>query len=307
MRISTSRLRAFLLAFPIFFASGGAASAQSPPDAKIFDYDNKIALDVREISAREEDGVIVRDIEFAAYNRADGRVKAYLIAPPGKGKFAGVLFFHWYGAQDGNRNQFLTEAIRLARRGAVSVLIDGRFPWKQAPTDAAADRAHVVAQTIDLRRALDLLRAQPGVDKKRLAFVGHDYGAMFGGNLAGADSRVKNFVLMTPIGSFSDWSLEFWLKGLDESKKTQYRQAMEAVDPIRHVARAKKAKMLFQFAAADRFVTRADARTFYEAAGGEKSLKWYDSKHNLNLEAARADRLAWLAARLNLPAAAQSK
>lgn len=56
---------------------------------------------------------------------------------------------------------------------------------------------------IDLRRALDLLLAQPGADPKRIAFVGHDYGSMHGAILAGVDRRPQSYVLLTPTGSFS--------------------------------------------------------------------------------------------------------
>ena len=47
----------------------------------------------------------------------------------------------------------------------------------------------------DLRRALDVLLAQPGVDPKRIAYVGHDFGAMYGAVLAGVDRRVSVWAL----------------------------------------------------------------------------------------------------------------
>ena len=72
----------------------------------------------------------------------------------------------------------------------------------------------VIDQTIEVRRALDLLLSQPQVDAKRLAFVGHDYGAIFGGIVAGVEKRVKACVLMAGMGNFSDWSLRpsFWFR-----------------------------------------------------------------------------------------------
>jgi len=62
-------------------------------------------------------------------------------------------------------------------------------------------------QVIDLRRALDLLAAQPGLDHDRIAFVGHDFGAMTGALLAGADKRPRWYVLMAATTSFPAWYL----------------------------------------------------------------------------------------------------
>ncbi len=70
----------------------------------------------------------------------------------------------------------------------------------------------MIDQTIDLRRAIDVLLMQPGIDNERIAFVGHDYGAMFGSIMAGIDKRVKACVLVTGMGNFGDWSLKYWKK-----------------------------------------------------------------------------------------------
>ena len=130
--------------------------------AQIFAYERSVPLDLREESSKELDGITVKDVSYAAYGPQRGRVKAYLIKPGGKGSFAGVVFFHWYGNPNGNRDQFLDEAMTLAKRGVISLLIQGYFPWSQPPTDGATDRRRVIDQTIEVRRALDLLLSQPG-------------------------------------------------------------------------------------------------------------------------------------------------
>src|SRR5712691_11703431 len=65
----------------------------------------------------------------------------------------------------------------------------------------------------ELRRATDVLLAQPRVDSKRLALVGHDFGAMYG-ILAAAqtstqpnDRRFAAISLQAFTSSFSDWFL----------------------------------------------------------------------------------------------------
>ncbi len=103
-----------------------------------------------------------------------------------------------------------------------------------------ADRQRVIDQVIETRRALDLLLSQPGVDQKRIAFVGHDYGAMYGSILAAADKRVKSFILIAGIGSFSDWSLRYWLAKTSDSNKAAYRKSLSEVDPITNIARARE-------------------------------------------------------------------
>ena len=82
--------------------------------------------------------------------------------------------------------------MELAGSGTVSLLVD--TPWATEnwfPTrDAAKDYEFTVQMTRDVRRALDALLAQPGIDTSRVAIVGHDFGAMWGALAAAADPRV---------------------------------------------------------------------------------------------------------------------
>lgn len=268
--------------------------------ARLFAYDRSRAFDLKEVSAKEQDGVTIRDIEYAAYTPQRGRVKAYLVEPAGRGPTAGVLFFHWYGTPNGNRNQFLDEASALAGRGTTSLLIQGYFPWAVPPADARTDRQRVVDETIEVRRALDLLLSRPGVDRRRIGYVGHDYGAMYGAIAAGVDKRVKTYVLIAGIGSFSNWSLDYWLEAAPAPAKEAYRQALKPVDPITQIAHARPAALLFQFANSDEHIRKEAAIAFSGAASGPKQVRWYDGKHELHVEAARLDRRDWLTRHLRL-------
>ena len=268
--------------------------------ATLFDYDRSVVLDLKEESVQDKDGVTVRDVNYAGYTPQRGRIKAYVIKPNGKGPFAGVLFFHWYGTPNGNRTQFLNEAVSLAKQGTVSLLIQGYFPWAVPPADARTDRQRVIDETIEVRRALDLLLSQPEVDPKRIGYVGHDYGAMYGAIAASVDKRVKTYILIAGIGSFSNWSLDYWLKAIPEPDKEAYRQALKPIDPITQIARAAPATLLFQFANSDEHITREAALAFSAAASKPKQVNWYDGKHELHVEAARDDRRAWLTRQLRL-------
>jgi cephalosporin-C deacetylase-like acetyl esterase len=288
-----------LIFLTIFVSSVAPIFAQTRSSADLFAYDRSYPLDVKEESAKTSEGAEVREISFAAA-RPGSRVAGYLVRPAAKGRFAAVLFFHWYGRPNGDRSQFLPEAIALAKKGTVSFLIQGSFPWSQAPTGPAADRQRVIDQTIDVRRALDLLLVQPGVDQRRVAFVGHDYGAMYGGILAGTDERVKKYILIAGTGSFSDWSLRYWLAKLPDAEKESYRKSLGEVDPITQLARRRSGDFLFQFANSDEHIMRAAAEAFYNAARAKKDIKWYDGEHRLDVEAARQYRLEWLTGHLKL-------
>ena len=112
------------------------------------------------------------------------RISGYLVSPErGGDSLAAILYVHWLGEKETtNRTQFLNEAVALANQGVVSLLIDAMWAqpkWyeKRIPEE---DYDNAIAQVMDLRRALDLLIAQPGVDPDRVGFVGHDFGAMYG-------------------------------------------------------------------------------------------------------------------------------
>jgi cephalosporin-C deacetylase-like acetyl esterase len=276
-----------------------AAPLTTDEASRLFDYDRSVALDLREVSKDEQEGVTIRDVNYASYNPKHRRIDAYLIQPKGNGPFAGVLFFHWLGNVKSDRTEFLDEAMALAKQGTAALLIQGNFPWLEAPTEGQSDRQQVIDQTIEVRRALDLLLAQPKVDPRRIAFVGHDYGAMYGGIVAGVDKRVKTYVFMAAMGNFSDWSLKYWPVTATKGEAT-YRQAMNDVEPINHISRATADAFLFQFSNTDKFIPKETALAYSNAAKKRKEVKWYDSLHDLNVAVAMQDRREWLTRELRL-------
>ncbi|HWN09626.1 MAG TPA: hypothetical protein VNO50_10220 [Pyrinomonadaceae bacterium] len=268
-----------------------------------FSYSKAAALLFKEESVTQKEGVLIRDVSYAAYTK-DRRIRAYVVRPVGKGPFAGVLFFHWLGEPNGDRNEFLNEAVELAKRGTVSLLIQGHFPWKIQPTNGESDRRLVVNETIEVRRALDLLLLQHGVDRERIGFVGHDYGAMYGSILSGIDKRVKAYVFVAGMGNFGDWSLKYW-KGPSANGADTYMRLMDPVDPINYVSRAAPANLMFQFSNADKYISRTTADAYYGAASQPKQVRWYETDHAMNTDAVRKDRSDWLTRQLRLSARSQ--
>lgn len=227
-----------------------------------------------------------------------GESEAYLVAPDGGGGGPAILWFHWLegGSPTSNRTEFLDEARALAQRGVTSLLVQGTLPWLERPSSIAHDLPLIEAEVRMLRRAVDLLLAQPGVDPARIAAVGHDFGGMYETLLFGADERISALVLMTPTARWADWFTVYWRL---EDPIEAYAAALAALDPVAWLALADGRPMLLQFAAHDEYVPTEVAVAITAAAGPTAEARTYDAGHELD-EVAREDRRAWLAERLSL-------
>ena len=225
-------------------------------------------------------------------------VAAYLVEPEAGGMGPAVLYLHWFDpeAPDGNRTQFLDEAVGLAACGVVSLLPQGAFPWDGDPTGAAADSARIRTHLARQRRGIDLLASRPGVDLTRIGVVAHDFGAMYGALLAAEDRRPIAYVLIAGTPRWGDWFLPFW--EIDEDR-SDYLTAMAPIDPITHVRSAAPAELLFQFARNDFYIARMTAREFAGAASEPSSLLFYDAEHDMRHPQARTDRVEFLARTLD--------
>jgi dienelactone hydrolase len=285
-------------------AGASAAESQMPVDAAapaaLFQYDPKAPLDIKDLGRTEQNKVIVRDITF---NAGDRRVSAFLVSPRGKGRYAGALYVHWLGETLANRRQFLDEAKLLAEKGVVSLLVDalwGQPGWFQN-RDIELDLEHSVRQVVELRRAMDVLLAQPGVDAQRIAFVGHDFGAMYGVLLGAVDQRPKTYVLIAGVPRFAPWFL--WNAKTPLKDKDAYLKRIAVLDPTRYLPLIKGPSLLFQFGNQDYYVSSTDAVTFYESANAypRKLMATYSTGHNVAASNfASEDRLSWLERELEL-------
>lgn len=274
-----------------------------------YDYDHTQPPLIRPLGQRAfPTDVVVTDIQFMGA-AGEQPTRAWLVAPREtiEGQtMPGVLFLHWggRGAQT-HRDQFLDEAITVARRGAVALLPDAMWAkrewWPNRQWDT--DLPQGVAQVVALRRAVDVLQAQPGVDPARLALVGHDFGAMFGSVLAAADQRFRTLVLLTPTARLADWYL---YKGSPPDVPA-YEAALAPLDPIAALPQLKPATVLLQFAENDPHVPaeRVIAMEGILGQGEGRSVRRYTFGHDLHLDStARAERMAWLERELGIAATA---
>jgi cephalosporin-C deacetylase-like acetyl esterase len=168
---------------------------------RTFEYDASAVLDAKENAVEDRAGASVHDLTFAS--PSGGRVSAYRVVPAGKGPFAGIVYMHW---GQGNRSEFLAEALLMAKAGAASIMIDAphlRPEYKRSPCGEAA-REDYIQLINDLRRALDLLLQSAPVDGKRVAYVGHSLGATWGGTLSALEPRFNAYVFMGGLPSLGD-------------------------------------------------------------------------------------------------------
>jgi dienelactone hydrolase len=285
------RSRFVLLSLSLSLASAVFAAETGP-----FDYDKSAPLDVRERGVEQRGGATVHDLTFVGVKDP---IKAYLVTPAQPGPHAAILYVHWLGDPvTTNRTEFLDEAVALAGRGVVSLLVDAMWAqpkwYGQRVPEEDYDRS--VQQVIELRRALDLLLAQPGVDSQRVAYVGHDFGAMYGMIAGGLDRRAKTYVFMAGVPHFIDWAL-FARQPKDLAA---YRRQIAPLDPVNFVPALAPATVFFQFANKDEYVSATQATEAYAAAGVRKQMTTYAAGHDLHTAEVAADRVAWLAQELGL-------
>jgi len=271
-----------------------------------FEYDSNAPLNIQENGLEERKTFSIHDIQFDS--PVNGKVSAYLFTPIGEGPFPAVLFVHWYGRPHNDRLEFFEEATLLAREGVVSLLVNDLFAGPDmiharhwTGINAEEDRQIVIQQVIELRRSIDVLKAQPQVDPQRIGYVGHDFGGMFGAVLAGVDHRIKTYVFMTVTPNFTDWFLL-----LSGGASNSYHSLLLTVNPVAYIPHAAPASVFFQFAKNDSYVPTYAANLFFNAASEPKRIEWYQNDHtsdphDLQYNAqATQDRHNWLVQELGI-------
>ncbi|MDQ3282129.1 MAG: hypothetical protein M3Q69_12035 [Acidobacteriota bacterium] len=274
-----------------------AAAAQIPPE---FQYDASKPLGVKTLRTTTRARVTIEEIEYAS--PLGGPVPAILVSPANNRRNASVLFAHW-GL--GNRYTFVEEAVDLASRGAVSLLIDSAAvrPLPYGKRDDAQYDEAIVQSVVDWRRGIDVLTARKDVDPRRIGFVGLSQGSHIGGILSGVERRISAFVLAGGTARFSDMlrngGYRTRLNAEEAQRFDRWLDRLAHHDARHFVRNAAPARIFLQYAVDDEYVSLDEARAYYEAASEPKLMKRYDGGHELQ-ERARSDRAEWLRITLHL-------
>ena len=266
---------------------------------KMQNYNKALPFVFRHVSIRSEDGI---ESQLMVTSSPFGyRRMAEMIRTESQTPCAAILYVHWYEpeAPDSNRSQFVAQATEMAKRGAACLLVetmwsDLDFFLKRTQKD---DPQNSIRQVVDIRRAMDFLLGQPNIDPKRFAYVGHDFGGMYGVLAGSLDKRPTHYVIMAATPRFPDWYL--YAPKLEGDARETFIRQMAEIDPITHVGNLSPAPILFQFATDDFHVPRERAEEFFATAEEPKEIRWYQTGHGLNKKATQ-ERLAWLTNALSL-------
>lgn len=275
--------------------------AQSPSTMTeriaLFDYDKNVAFDTKVVGIEKRGSITIKDISFVGISGQEP-IKAFLVIPEGSDACAGILWGHWLGHHTSNRDQYLVEAVELASKGVVSLLVDAMWSkpgWyeNRTPED---DYENSIKQVIEFRRAMDLLLSQKKVDPNRIGFVGHDYSGMYGSIAAGIEARAKTYVFVAVTSSLYDWAF-FSNQPKSKVEYVQKNAVFELTDFISRI----EGSVFCQFANDDPFISKTDGNVFFNAVKSKcKEKKRYDAGHFMKGEHIRADRIAWLIKELEL-------
>lgn len=277
IRTLTTAAAATLVTGSLFATAAGAAPASTASTARA-------------------EAVVVQDIQIPVPGQRP--VRAYLVRPARAHAAAGVLYLHWLEppALNQNRTEFLAEAVEVAGHGAIALLPDLTFPWDGNVVGDVRDARSVTAQLDAITRVYRTLLAQPGLDRSRVAVVGHDYGAMFGALLAQREPTVRAQVFMAGDATWSNWFARFFL-GVPNTP--QYNALFAGLDPVDNVRRLGP-HLYLQWAGEDFFIPAEIHDRFAAANPAAKVSVYAGHDHTLDDLRVHDDRTAWLLDELRL-------
>ena len=300
--LRVSALRIVATAIMLFTVVLPAAAQMPAADAsKIFAYDATEPLNLRiGKSETPEDGVTVSEISCDSPKA--GRVPGYLAVPSAKEPFPAIVYMHW---GQGNKGEFLSEAVEMSHRGVIGIMIDAPYWRLDVPPpakgkQAESERDGYIQMVVDLRRAVDVLLSRKDVDGARIGYVGHSLGATWGAPLAAVEKRIKVFVLMGGLPKVPpDWDDDSFYQQVQRATVPRDEFDKEAsvlspIEPERFAVNTGPAKIYFQWAQHDMYISQKSADEYFNAVGGPKEQKWYFTSHEFNDAKSKSDRTVWL-------------
>ena len=310
------------IALAVLFGGACGASTSEPPietdpceiarpafgvataaERALFAYDADAPLNLQKTVESSSNGVQVSAVSYAS--PGGGSVTGVLVEPLTRsGLRPGIVLMH---GMPGNARNMVGYATGLAGDGAVVIAIDAPFARRggQPVRFVDEDRAEQIQLIKDLQRAVDVLRAHPGVDDARIAYHGTSYGGAMGALFVGIERRLKAAALVVPDGGlvshFTGPEDMDFMASLPCATRNAWLDGMTPIEPIRFIAQATGTALLIQSGRSDELVPAADAEVLHGAAPAGATIRWYDAGHGLDQQAF-FDRLDWLHQQVGLDA-----
>jgi dienelactone hydrolase len=272
------------------------------PDLTLFQYDASAPPKFVVLAERVAGGAVIRDITYTSPR--GGQVPAYLITPSQSAPQAGVIFGHW---GEGNREEFVDEAVILAGLGFASLCLDAPFRRPQEHDLSLIEIAQGDVQwVVDVRRGVDLLMGHFQLPAGRLGYVGHSYAATLAGAVAGIEHRLTALVVMAGEPALSEWmlltthpALVYEREATPPEDYQAYLAALAPLDASHYIGRATPSSLFFQFAREDEYLPVDRSERYFALASKPKRIAWYECGHALN-GPARRDRAIFLCGQLGV-------
>ena len=259
-----------------------------------FGYDHSARLGYADRGVVERDGPVeVHDVSFVSERE---RVTGYLVLGSGTSRRPAVVVVTGSG---GDRRQLLPAAVALARRGLVALTLTA--PSTADPPHAASTpagglaevRAVTVRDVVAVRRAADVLASLPGVDGRRLGYLGWSAGAKTGTFVAASDRRFIALALLSAGAA----KLSAFVAAAPAPFRTLVRRQLGSVDPLRYIRFARPGTLRLEDGTYDAVVPHDALTNMIDAAPTGTTVHWYPAGHALN-GAAYRDATGWLETKL---------
>jgi pimeloyl-ACP methyl ester carboxylesterase len=233
-------------------------------------------------AVREQNQIKIQTITYLV--RPTESVTAVLVTSAHRGP--GVVYAH--GGQSDDPEAFLGDALALVAHGGAAIMPDIGITMVGDPH---TDLAYVVDTVIAERRALDILTGLAVVDRNRLDFVGHSWGAEIAAIMTGIEPRLSRVAI---VCGWSRMSTDM-ADTASVADVPPYLAVTSVLDGVHYVAIPGTRKILIQYGTQDPNIPQAQRVELTKAAVGSVTRKDYDAGHDLvNNPAAAADRLAFL-------------
>jgi hypothetical protein len=235
-------------------------------DQSHFAYGQDAPLALTILAERTQNSATIQDIAYASPK--GGKVSGYLIFASKQPPVAGLIFGHW---GQGNRDEFVDEALLLAHLGFVSLCLDAPFRRPVAYEPQQEDPQAELQWIVDVRRGVDLLQEQFSPASGQFGYIGHSYSATFAAPIVRFEQHIKAHILMAGFYAISEVMRTSTKPAIaDERNATPpeeynaYPEAIAPLDASHYIGHAAPSSLFFQFAHVDDFVAEEDGRLYVQ-------------------------------------------